>query len=178
MNGQLTSWIQRAVIYGGKRHAPRVFAMMCCVAITNGTPSAPAQQPEKPGEPTHKRKITAMRADDCDVGCACCHTCDKPTPGNQCLPACGRDPGRYMRGHKGPDVVVLDELQDAYLPVPFDHKGHADMAEMTHGCVICHHYTPEGQQHPACKTCHEIAVKGTGIHKPGLKGAYHRQCLI
>jgi len=82
-----------------------------------------------------------------------------------------------MRGKTGPDIVILDELQEAYLPVPFDHKGHADMAEMTRGCVLCHHYTPEGEQHPACKSCHDVSIKGTGIDKPGLKGAYHRQCL-
>ena len=29
----------------------------------------------------------------------------------------------------GPDVVILGELQKTYLPVPFDHKGHAKMAE-------------------------------------------------
>jgi hypothetical protein len=82
-----------------------------------------------------------------------------------------------MPDYTGPDVIILDELEKAYLPVPFDHKGHAAMAEMSHGCVTCHHYTPEGRQHPACKTCHEVAGAGTDIVKPGLKGAYHRQCL-
>ncbi|UCE61719.1 MAG: cytochrome c3 family protein [Phycisphaerales bacterium] len=154
-----------------------ILILACAVVATSGVFSAVAQESPKSVEQPARQKTTAMRATGCDVGCACCHTCDRPSPENQCLPACGRDPGLYMHGQKGPDVVVLDELQDAYLPVPFDHKGHADMAEMTRGCVVCHHYTPEGQQHPACKTCHEPGVKGTGIHKPGLKGAYHRQCL-
>ncbi len=64
-----------------------------------------------------------------------------------------------------------------YLPVPFDHRGHAEMAEMTIGCAVCHHYTPEGMEHPACKSCHEMSPGGIDIRKPGLKGAYHRQCL-
>jgi hypothetical protein len=82
-----------------------------------------------------------------------------------------------MKDQEVPDVIILDELAEAYLPVPFDHKGHADMAEMTKGCVTCHHYTPEGRQHPACKTCHIAALTDSSIRKPGLKGAYHRQCL-
>jgi hypothetical protein len=32
-------------------------------------------------------------------------------------------------------------------------------------------------EHPACKTCHEASSAGTDILKPGLKGAYHQQCL-
>ncbi len=173
------SWsrIRCAVVSGGASRITLPLGLICCSAFAVSTAGALAQHPEEPSKPTDVTKTPAMRAADCDKGCACCHTCDRPTPENACLPPCGRDPGLYMRGQKGPDIVILDELQEAYLPVPFDHKGHADMAEMTRGCVVCHHYTPEGQQHPACKTCHDVAAKGTDIHKPGLKGAYHRQCL-
>ena len=111
--------------------------------------------------------------------CIRCHTCQKPTRENPCLPACTRFEAaaeEFAQKH-GPDLVILDELAGVYLPVPFDHKGHAEMAQMTTGCNTCHHYTPEGDQHPACKTCHSIDDPGTDIHKPGLKGAYHRQCL-
>jgi hypothetical protein len=73
--------------------------------------------------------------------------------------------------------VILNELEQLYLPVPFDHAGHADMARMGRGCVVCHHYTPEGAEHPACKSCHEVTSAQADIRKPGLKGAYHRQCL-
>lgn len=97
----------------------------------------------------------------------------------------------------GPDVIVLKELSEAeglYDPVPFDHKAHAHMAETQKGCVTCHHQSPdaeaikangdghangksqkEASQHPACKTCHD--VKRNDIRVPGLKGAYHQQCL-
>ena len=76
-----------------------------------------------------------------------------------------------------PDVVILDELEDLYLPVPFDHKGHSEMAKMTIGCAICHHFTPEGTPHPACKSCHEVSPVREDMRKPSLKAAYHRQCL-
>ncbi|HUU86066.1 MAG TPA: cytochrome c3 family protein [Phycisphaerae bacterium] len=98
-----------------------------------------------------------------------------------CLRSCGR-PGeeqiaREFAQKVGPDVVILDELEDLFLPVPFDHKGHAEMAEMTNGCRVCHHYTPEGMTHPACKSCHEKALVRDDMRKPALKGAYHRQCM-
>mgnify|MGYP001609968248 CR=1 FL=1 len=116
-----------------------------------------------------------------DVGCSACHTCDEPSSALPCLGPCPRtSPEAIARrlSHKpAPKVVILGELEDRYLPVPFDHKGHADMAAMTRGCVECHHYTPEGSKHPACKTCHEVSSTPLDIRKPGLKGAYHRQCL-
>jgi hypothetical protein len=97
----------------------------------------------------------------------------------------------------GPDVVILRELVALYQPVPFDHKTHAQMAEMWDGCVTCHHRTPEppgtqpaggeaqpalktqeqAARFPACKSCHEINLQSADIHMPSLKGAYHRQCL-
>jgi len=90
-----------------------------------------------------------------------------------------------------PNVVNLKELVNLYDPVPFDHKSHAQMAAMWDGCQTCHHRTPvastrpapathtqnDSAQIPACKSCHEISAKETDLHKPSLKGAYHRQCL-
>lgn len=117
------------------------------------------------------------------LSCSACHTCEKPTPENPCLRACTRDPAAAGmrdsdRWKLGPAMVILNELEDLYLPVPFDHKGHAEMAQMTRGCAVCHHYTPEGAAvQPACKTCHEVSPLRADMHKPGLKAAYHRQCL-
>jgi len=110
--------------------------------------------------------------------CLRCHTCATPTATTPCLQSCPRA-GMTPQLPIGlpPDVVLLSQLEDRYLPVPFDHKGHAKMAGMTRGCAVCHHYTPEGAAHPACKTCHEVSSARADIQKPGLKGAYHRQCL-
>ena len=93
------------------------------------------------------------------------------------------------------DVIVLDQLKNLYEPVPFDHKSHAQMADMWDGCLTCHHNQPADDGHmqppatatasvknsgvtvPDCKSCHPLeAEKGT-IELPSLKGAYHRQCL-
>ncbi|MBU0640588.1 MAG: cytochrome c3 family protein [Planctomycetes bacterium] len=116
-----------------------------------------------------------------ESSCADCHTCESPTAEEPCLRACLRARTREstdrLREQPGPDIVVLDELEDLYLPVPFDHKGHADMAAITRGCELCHHHTPEEAQRSACKACHEVEPARQDIHKPGLRGAYHRQCL-
>lgn len=93
----------------------------------------------------------------------------------------------------GPSTVMLGELANLYEPVPFDHKTHAEMAEMWEGCITCHHRPPTTQpigqpvinphdqadsdKIPACKSCHAIAPEQVDMHMPSLKGAYHRQCL-
>lgn len=109
--------------------------------------------------------------------CRACHTCDTPTPENRCLPTCTRTVSPATPSGTAPDMVLLGILSDIYLPVPFDHKGHADMAQMSRGCATCHHHTPEGSAHPACRSCHAVSSDESDIRKPGLKGAYHRQCL-
>jgi hypothetical protein len=74
-------------------------------------------------------------------------------------------------------VVILDELEDLYVPVRFNHLAHATMAGMDQGCEACHHFTPPNSDHPECQSCHSRECVHEDISQPGLKGAYHRQCL-
>lgn len=80
------------------------------------------------------------------------------------------------RGERGPDVVVIDSMADLYAGVTFDHRLHEDMAEMGDGCASCHHANDDGRIE-ACRTCHPIQRAEENEALPGLKGAYHRQCL-
>lgn len=151
-----------------------------CLTLMIGVLSATADGFEEAGQPADGGAKTPPPEKMSDSDCGRCHSCARPTPEHKCPPTCTRKvtPERKVTfADQGPDVVILNELEDAYLPVPFDHRGHAEMAEMVHGCVTCHHHTPEGQRHPACRTCHDISVAGTDLFKPGLKGAYHQQCL-
>jgi len=78
---------------------------------------------------------------------------------------------------EGPDIRILDQLEDLYKPVQFTHKLHAQMAEMGESCVTCHHYCPAGKT-PPCRECHGKSSSETqNLSKPGLKGIYHRQCM-
>src|SRR5690606_27546873 len=67
-----------------------------------------------------------------------------------------------------------EDGEDFFGPVPFNPAGHAGM---TGNCTICHHYTPAGQPHPECRSCHEPHLHREDITKPSLKAAYHRQCI-
>lgn len=100
-----------------------------------------------------------------------------------------------------PETVELDTLSNLYEPVTFDHAMHTEAAE----CVECHHHTT-GQQpvNPNCLRCHASSGESDSIScgechsaerflpkdleersqpdvyhidKPGLKGAYHLNCV-
>ncbi len=155
-------------------HTHRVgfsFAAVAAVVAWLSWPVAATLAANVPGQ---AEPAAAAPAGDC----ARCHSCANPTADEPCLLKCTRPtaPAATPKA-MGPDVVILDRIEGPYLPVPFDHRGHATMAEMGRGCVTCHHYTPEGQPHPSCIACHDPSTEGTDIHKPGLKGAYHQQCL-
>ncbi|MFH0792798.1 MAG: cytochrome c3 family protein [bacterium] len=77
----------------------------------------------------------------------------------------------------GPDVVILGDLENLFGPTRFSHRTHAEMAAMTGGCQTCHHNSPVGSAHPACKTCHTEEINKEDPTQPGLRGVYHRLCL-
>lgn len=77
---------------------------------------------------------------------------------------------------EAPDTFVIGQLAELYQPVQFNHKLHADMAEMGGNCETCHHYSPEGRI-PPCSECHGGEANPINLRQPSLKGAYHRQCM-
>ena len=111
--------------------------------------------------------------------CGDCHVSATPTADNKALKDCTRPKNKGIEGHtsaEAPDVFILDQLSEIYVPVVFPHKLHASMTEMGGGCVVCHHRSPEGRI-PPCRECHGGASNPVNLRQPGLKGAYHRQCL-
>ena len=133
-----------------------------------------AQDRRSPGSP-HNQLASQV--------CYDCHECAKPTASNPCLKNCLRPdrvrgvPGRSSAEY--PDVIIMDEISELYGPVIFAHRYHAEMSEMGSGCAECHHNSPTGE-YPKCQECHAVAVESLerpNIGQPGLKGAYHQQCL-
>ena len=114
------------------------------------------------------------------LDCAQCHFCEEPTGEIPCVKACPSfTMTRVTSDHllsEAPDSMVIGYLSDLYGPVHFDHKGHADMAEMGLKCAICHHYSPAGRI-PSCRECHGGEADPNNLRQPALKGACHRQCL-
>ncbi|MGE5235088.1 MAG: cytochrome c3 family protein [Acidobacteriota bacterium] len=123
--------------------------------------------------PVAVAQVEAPRPD-----CTACHTCPNPSRDQPCLKACPRhQQPAALSPASGPDIVILDDLEDLYVPVRFDHKTHAGMSGMSKGCETCHHFTPPNSPHPACKDCHPVEIVHEDLAQPGLKGAYHRRCL-
>jgi hypothetical protein len=155
-------------------------------------PEASVTEPTARPAPTVEPTPSAVgHLEASNASCAACHDCLTPSHEVPCLKECGRPRNDEFRSRmdtkKQPEgVIILDALsrrnaatneKDHFGPVPFDHGGHAKWAEIAGGCTVCHHYTPEGAAHPACDSCHEVDNKHEDLRKPGLKGAFHRQCL-
>ncbi len=122
---------------------------------------------------------TNPHGDATQTPCTDCHICPNPTKADPCLAMClwsGKTKAEHTPD-EGPGLTSLDELRDIYGPVNFNHKLHAEMVGMGEGCGSCHHYSPEGK-FPPCIECHsrEVSEKQS-LSQPGLKGAYHRQCM-
>ncbi len=108
---------------------------------------------------------------------------------------------RALEEDDAPESVEIDSLSDLYEPVEFDHTLHLDVAE----CQECHHHTTgqpptnenclrchanSGESDAiSCSDCHaadrfsasDLEARGNSalyhIDKPGLKGAYHLNCV-
>ena len=115
--------------------------------------------------------------------CFDCHQCAHPTAEDPCLKSC---PHRIERraAHDSPtvdypDIIQIGDRSGLYEPVVFFHRYHAEMCMMGQGCASCHHSGAAGE-FPPCGECHssgETAIEQVNLEQPGLKGAYHRQCM-
>jgi hypothetical protein len=91
-----------------------------------------------------------------------------------------------------PDTVIIGTLADKYPPVKMPHQKivttlnkHIEnnkMASYFHGsenvtCEGCHHHGSVGRKPALCENCHGKPFQKSDLYRPGLYGAYHRQCL-
>lgn len=109
-------------------------------------------------------------------GCGECHTCKEPTVEAPCLRECPRPRTSPKEIAHGPTEIVINEIEWEYEGVVFSHKLHAEMTALDKGCQSCHHFQEMGGI-TSCKNCHPAEVAEENLEQPGLKGAYHRQCL-
>ena len=100
------------------------------------------------------------------TGCADCHV--KKTIETPKLSAVKKRVSK-----DGPEFCNLDNLEDEYDPVTFSHEMHT---QVTEDCATCHHHSPAGQT-SSCGTCHGAPFDPGNLNMPGLKGAYHLQCM-
>lgn len=111
------------------------------------------------------------------------------------------EPGRAMEAADAPETVEINSLAQYYSGVNFNHSMHTGIAT----CVQCHHHTTGGEvTNPNCIRCHAKSGEADivsckechssnrfdkddlnkldnsmlyHIDKPGLKGAYHLNCV-
>ncbi len=73
------------------------------------------------------------------------------------------------------DSPIIKENEDQYYPVRFMHAKHGLLAR---DCAVCHHYAPEqGKEIVGCSSCHQQPFDPAAPDRPGLKAAYHLQCM-
>ncbi len=114
------------------------------------------------------------------LNCQECHSCSSPTYEKPCLkilPEFTRSSITiFHSADQAPEIIKIDTLEGDYEATIFTHKLHAEMAFMSGGCKSCHHFNPPGKV-LSCIECHVPQSVNNDLSKPGLKGAYHRQCL-
>lgn len=96
-----------------------------------------------------------------------------------------------------PDKVKIDLLSKKYEPVEMAHRRHMEailkgvkdskLAAAFHSdpgtlCQGCHHHSPASKEPPRCVNCHPQTEGVAAYHpgepsRPGLKAAYHGQCM-
>ncbi len=72
-----------------------------------------------------------------------------------------------------PETCTLGSLAEVYETVTFSHQMHTLLAE---DCAMCHHHSEAGRT-PSCSKCHGASSGSEGSGAPGLKDAYHGQCI-
>jgi len=93
---------------------------------------------------------------------------------------------------KIPETVTIDVMKKQYQGATFPHRKIAlalstriqksELAMHFHGasttmCTGCHHHSPASLTPPKCASCHPISTFAGPDSRPGLKGAYHVQCI-
>ncbi|MDM8524399.1 cytochrome c3 family protein, partial [Desulfococcaceae bacterium HSG8] len=91
-----------------------------------------------------------------------------------------------------PEKVVIKQMVKKYQAVEFPHrkivhtlvKNIKDnkLANYFHGeegtlCQGCHHNSPTAKKPPRCGNCHGKPFDEKNPFRPGILGAYHRQCM-
>jgi len=72
-----------------------------------------------------------------------------------------------------PHLKILARLDAPIRASRLARQFHGTVEAM---CAGCHHHSPAGERPPRCAACHGPTAAAT-MDKPGLKVAYHRQCI-
>ena len=94
-------------------------------------------------------------------------------------------------GESFPEKITMGALKEKYAPAEFPHAAmvvaidkearKSRLASSFHQttallCAGCHHHSPVGARPAPCRACHSLAGDSL-TDRPGLRAAYHRQCM-
>lgn len=121
----------------------------------------------KPGDEKTRAKGLPSLKDAYHIQCLGCHKDAGPEYLN--CTVCHTD---------GPSAMKLDKIQGPYAPLDMKHDMHVAKSAK---CAECHHHAEYGagkETIRSCDTCHQATeVKTAADILPGLKSAYHQQCM-
>ena len=142
------------------KHSLMTYVLLMCFALVLGAMSplnskTAAQKTKTIGDTTGTGANKPSHIAS-DVNCKTCHNGEYPTKKDPLLAPCPRNQmiSIYHSPSEGPNIVVIDELENRYGKVIFSHRIHSQMSEMAGGCGGCHHYNTTGR-FLNCKKCHE-----------------------
>lgn len=130
-----------------------------------------------------------------DVPKSACHVCHRgPSEG---FPTDAAPAPLIFDKEKVPEKVLIKALEKEFKPADFPHQkivtkltkisNESSLARVFHAgisdqalCSGCHHKTDpaaaQAKKVPTCNTCHSRPFDARELGKPGILGAYHRQC--
>ena len=91
-----------------------------------------------------------------------------------------------------PEKLTIKKFAKKYEPVEFPHRkivnkiteniADSKLATTFHAqkgtiCSGCHHNAPPSKKTTGCGNCHAKTFNAKDMHKPGIIGAYHIQCM-
>ncbi len=136
----------------------------------------------------------ALASTQTGSACTGCHSGPWVAPGTEPPPAAA-DPSEIAplppSSDDFPETIVIDVLSSSYEASTMPHRKivvkldepvrKSRLASVLHGdvetgCEGCHHHSENGQRPPRCRACHGEAAQAK-TDRPGLKVAYHRQCI-
>ncbi|WP_461209309.1 sulfate respiration complex hexadecaheme cytochrome HmcA [Desulfocurvus sp. DL9XJH121] len=165
-------------------HARRTAAKDCAGCHTQ-MPKAPEAKEScavchtDGGTPVDTTMLKTMSKDDKSAMAAAMLQAEKAAPG---LPALDEIP----------EKVAIADLADRYEPAEFPHRKIVEsmyakvktskLASAFHTskatfCQGCHHNSPASATPPRCASCHGRTRDAAAGDRPGLKAAYHQQCI-
>ena len=174
-----------------KKHLILPIFLSLALVLAVYRPAPAADQPKLPSPPPKVFEDgTPWKAVDQEEAVKRAHEQVEPagevvieSPGERKLRLGAKQPGLSDMKHR---YMVLDSpllknteepFNDQYGPVRFMHAKHA--AELG-DCLTCHHYRPADQkalETVRCSACHREPFNPEILGRPGLKAAYHQQCL-